>query len=428
MVRVAALKNARRGGRHRARRRRPDPVQQLPRISERAHAMVDELYATLAAAILPALAERGHPPGAARRPRRRPRGPPLARYFRDEVLPALTPLAIDASRPFPMLAGLSLNLAVLLGADGRRGGPAPRGRAGARAAAAPGAPRRRRGHDATCSLEDVIRGRACEPLPGPGDPRVGRLPHRARLPSSTSTTRAAGTSWRCSRRSCATAGGAASCASRSRRARRSRSSTCSSADCEVEPEDVYRIPGPLDLRALLPLVDLPRSRTCATRPCKPVPAAEVARPGASSRSSTSATCCCTTPTTRSTRWWRFVASRRRRSRRARHQADALPDERRLADRPRPGAGGGARQAGDGARRADGALRRAVEHPLGAAARGGGRARHLRHPRLQDPRQDLPRGAARTAGHPPLRAPRHRQLQREDRAALHRLRAHDLRPA
>ncbi|HUL75934.1 MAG TPA: polyphosphate kinase 1, partial [Vicinamibacteria bacterium] len=32
-----------------------------------------------------------------------------------EVLPALTPLAIDTARPFPMLAGLSLNLAVLLG-------------------------------------------------------------------------------------------------------------------------------------------------------------------------------------------------------------------------------------------------------------------------------------------------------------------------
>src|SRR5437667_4874298 len=38
----------------------------------------------------------------------------VSRYFRDEVLPALTPLAIDSSRPFPMLAGLSLNLAILL--------------------------------------------------------------------------------------------------------------------------------------------------------------------------------------------------------------------------------------------------------------------------------------------------------------------------
>ena len=37
-------------------------------------------------------------------------------FFRGEVLPVLTPLAIDASRPFPLLASLSLNLALLLDA------------------------------------------------------------------------------------------------------------------------------------------------------------------------------------------------------------------------------------------------------------------------------------------------------------------------
>jgi polyphosphate kinase len=113
MVRVAALKNALAEG-----DTAPDvagltPAQQLQRISERAHAMVDQLYETLHAQILPPLAERGlrllrpsdlDPSGRAA----------LARYFRDEVLPALTPLAIDTSRPFPMLAGLSLNLALLL--------------------------------------------------------------------------------------------------------------------------------------------------------------------------------------------------------------------------------------------------------------------------------------------------------------------------
>jgi polyphosphate kinase len=114
MVRVAALENALAEG-----DTAPDvagltPAQQLQRISERAHAMVDELYATLTGEILPPLAERGLKvvrPGDLEPAARAT----LARYFRDEVLPALTPLAIDASRPFPMLAGLSLNLAVLLG-------------------------------------------------------------------------------------------------------------------------------------------------------------------------------------------------------------------------------------------------------------------------------------------------------------------------
>jgi polyphosphate kinase len=113
MVRVAALQNAIVEG-----DAGPDisglsPPQQAQRISERAHAMVDQLYAVLTGEILPPLAERGV--RLARPDELEPaaRGA-LGRYFRDEVLPALTPLAIDASRPFPMLAGLTLNLAVLL--------------------------------------------------------------------------------------------------------------------------------------------------------------------------------------------------------------------------------------------------------------------------------------------------------------------------
>jgi polyphosphate kinase len=113
MVRVAALKNAVEEG-----DTAPDPAglspgQQLQEISVRAHEMVDRLYKAIGAEILPALAERGvrilpvadlDPPSKAA----------LSRQFRDEVLPALTPLAIDASRPFPMLSGLSLNLGILL--------------------------------------------------------------------------------------------------------------------------------------------------------------------------------------------------------------------------------------------------------------------------------------------------------------------------
>ena len=149
MVRVAALKEALAEG-----DTAPDvagmtPAQQLQRISERAHAMVDELYATLTGEILPPLAERGLKlarPGDLEPPARAT----LARYFRDEVLPALTPLAIDASRPFPMLAGLSLNLAVLLGPPDGRGGPAPRGRAGPRAPPAPRAAARASRASSTC--------------------------------------------------------------------------------------------------------------------------------------------------------------------------------------------------------------------------------------------------------------------------------------
>jgi len=122
MVRVAALENAAAEG-----DTGPDlagltPAQQLQRISERVHAMVDQLYAVLLEQILPGLAERGvrlaRPVDLEPAPRAA-----LSRYFHDEVLPALTPLAIDVSRPFPMLASLSLNLAVLLAPAGEEEPP-----------------------------------------------------------------------------------------------------------------------------------------------------------------------------------------------------------------------------------------------------------------------------------------------------------------
>jgi len=69
--------------------------------------MVDRLYRTLLDYVLPPLRERGVRVAAVESLEAAPRAL-LARHFRDEVLPALTPLAIDSSRPFPMLSGLSL--------------------------------------------------------------------------------------------------------------------------------------------------------------------------------------------------------------------------------------------------------------------------------------------------------------------------------
>ena len=113
MVRVAALKRKTEEG-----DTRPDasglvPSVQLVRISDSAHTMVEELYATLLTEILPGLEKHGIKlvfpdtlePGSREF---------LARLFRDQLFPALTPLAIDVSRPFPMLANLSLNLALHL--------------------------------------------------------------------------------------------------------------------------------------------------------------------------------------------------------------------------------------------------------------------------------------------------------------------------
>jgi polyphosphate kinase len=275
MVRVAALKNALVEG-----DTAPDvagltPAQQLQRISERAHAMVEQLYAALTGEILPPLAERGLKlvrPGDLESPARSA----LARYFRDEVLPALTPLAIDASRPFPMLAGLSLNLAVLLGpGDGEED---PR----LAVVQVPGRlPRlvRPPGVEGMVHvlLEDVIRADLVSLFPGQEIRDVAAF--RIARDSELDFDDEGGRDFRevieeelKNRR-------------RSGIVRLEVEDGVSSAllallvsRLGVGPEDVYRIQGPVDIRPLLPLVDLPALEDLRDAPLKPQPAVEAAGP------------------------------------------------------------------------------------------------------------------------------------------------------
>jgi polyphosphate kinase len=122
MVRVAGLKRAVDEG-----ETAPDPAgltpaRQLQLVSERAHALVDQIGSVVLDHILPGLAERGVKIvtlGALDDAQRSS----LLRYFHVEVLPALTPLAIDTARPFPQLLSLSLNLAVLLAPTEEGGDP-----------------------------------------------------------------------------------------------------------------------------------------------------------------------------------------------------------------------------------------------------------------------------------------------------------------
>ncbi len=122
MVRVAAVKSAVDEGDVAPDVAGLSPAQQLAQISAAAHELVARLYRILDEQVLPPLAERGIRLLRVERLDAQQRAS-LARHFRDEVLPALTPLAIDSSRPFPLLAGLSLNVAVLL-APPEEGGPA----------------------------------------------------------------------------------------------------------------------------------------------------------------------------------------------------------------------------------------------------------------------------------------------------------------
>ena len=118
MVRVAGLKHAIAEGDVQPGSERPDAERAARRdLDARARVRSSSLYATVLNELLPALATHGI------RLLTSTISPTLERarvsgYFRDEVLPALTPLAIDISRPFPLLSSLSLNLAFRLAPTG----------------------------------------------------------------------------------------------------------------------------------------------------------------------------------------------------------------------------------------------------------------------------------------------------------------------
>ena len=122
MVRVAGLKNATRDG-----DADPDaagftPARQLGEISTRVHALVTHLYALVMDELIPALAAAGIRVTSVAALDDAQRAA-VSAYFSEDVLPVLTPLAIDAERPFPMLSSLSLNLALRLSPAGDDEGP-----------------------------------------------------------------------------------------------------------------------------------------------------------------------------------------------------------------------------------------------------------------------------------------------------------------
>ncbi|PFG18868.1 RNA degradosome polyphosphate kinase [Serinibacter salmoneus] len=113
MVRVAGLKRRIATGLAVTAASGLTPRQVLEAISLRAHELMERHARVLPDLLQPALAEQGitfvH--WADLSPSEQER---LHKYFRKQIFPVLTPLAVDPAHPFPYISGLSLNLAVVV--------------------------------------------------------------------------------------------------------------------------------------------------------------------------------------------------------------------------------------------------------------------------------------------------------------------------
>jgi polyphosphate kinase len=111
MVRVAGLKRRDETGLSVRSADGLTPREQLAYISKRNQELVEQHAAAWERRVRPALTE--HDIRIARwsdlEDDQRER---LSKYFRDQIFPVLTPLAVDPAHPFPYISGLSLNLAV----------------------------------------------------------------------------------------------------------------------------------------------------------------------------------------------------------------------------------------------------------------------------------------------------------------------------
>jgi polyphosphate kinase len=265
MVRVAGLRHAVGDGDV-----SPDlaglaPAQQLAAVGERAHSLVEALYRLTFGELMPGLATAGIRLAAWSE-----LGPAqqvtLSAFFREAVLPVLTPLAIDVSRPFPLLSSLSLNLALRLDAT-------------------PGDPKRRLAivqvplvltrlvpvakSGVFVLLEEIISAHLPQLFPGQTilESAVIRLARDAELELDDE-------------------GGRTQLELVERELRRRRRSGVTRLEIsgnaseelvgllcvqlDITPDDVYVIPGPLDLRVLMALTDLPGLDALRDPPHQPV--------------------------------------------------------------------------------------------------------------------------------------------------------------
>ena len=90
------------------------PSEQLEKILNNAHDLVNLQYSTYNRSLLPSLKQNGFVMVAEHEGLTKEQGAYVDQYFMDNVYPVLTPMAVDSSRPFPLIRNKSLNIGALI--------------------------------------------------------------------------------------------------------------------------------------------------------------------------------------------------------------------------------------------------------------------------------------------------------------------------
>lgn len=121
MIRVASLKDMENAG-----YTKPDiagmtPTEQLKSLHQAIHDLVDLQYSTYNRSLLPLLEKNGLHVIRRHEDLTEEEGAYVDQYFTENVYPVLTPMAVDSSRPFPLIRNKSLNIGAMVrkkGSDG----------------------------------------------------------------------------------------------------------------------------------------------------------------------------------------------------------------------------------------------------------------------------------------------------------------------
>ena len=114
MVRVASLKDQVHAGSKKKDIAGMSSEEQLKEISSQTHELVRVQYSTFNRSVLPALEKVGLHLVAEHEDLTVKQAEFVDRYFEDNVYPVLTPMAMDSSRPFPLIRNKTLNIGALI--------------------------------------------------------------------------------------------------------------------------------------------------------------------------------------------------------------------------------------------------------------------------------------------------------------------------